>query len=377
MEPTATRTVPFVDLKRQYEPLKPEIFKALERVFDSCRFIGGEEVKRFEEEFAAWTGVREVVGCGCATDGLFAVMKVLGLGPGDEVLTTAHTATATAEAVTLTGARVVFCDTVSGTFNMDPEDAERRITDRTKALIVVHLYGQPADMDRFCDIARRFGLFLIEDCSQAHGARYRGRRVGTFGDAAVFSFFPSKPVGGFGDGGAVAAKDPDLLVRIRMFCNHGRLSKFDHRFEGMNSRLDAIQAAVLRVLLPHVDQWNAQRRSLAALYTEELSGIDGLELPEVLDEVEPVWHVYAVRVPDRDRLRRYLQERGVGTGIHYPLSLNLLPAYGYLGQGRGSFQRAEYNCEHTLSLPLFPAMTEEELRYVCKAVRDFFETESC
>lgn len=364
--------VPFVDLSRAHAAVRSKLHDAAVRVIDSCTYIGGEEVRGFERDLAEWLGVAEAVGTGCATFGLFAAVRSLGIGPGDEVLTTVHTAIATAEAISLSGARVVFCDIDPQTFNMDPEDLRDRITERSKAVVVVHLYGQPADLDGVMEIARESGLKVIEDCAQALGARYKGRYVGTLGDVGVFSFFPSKPLGGFGDGGAVIARDTGLLKWIRMFSNHGREEKYVHQFEGINSRLDAIQAALLRVCLPHLEEWNRLRREAAHAYSERLSAIDEVQVPAELPGTEPVYHVYCIVVPDRDDLRRYLKERGVSTGIHYPTPLNLQPAYAHLGQGRGHFPRAEYACGHMLSLPLFPGITSEEIRYVCDCIADYF-----
>lgn len=365
--------VPFLDLARQHEPIRNVLHGAACRVIDSCNYIGGEEVKGFEKEMAAWLGVEQVCGVACATSGLFAALRGLGIGPGDEVITTVHTAIATAEAITLSGAKVVFCDLQPGAYNLDPAEIRRKVTSKTKALIPVHLYGQPADLGAILAIARENGLKVIEDCAQAQGARYKGKYVGTYGDAAVFSFFPSKNLGGFGDGGAVTAKDPAVMRRIRMFSNHGRESKYLHEFEGINSRLDAIQAALLRVCLPHLDDWNAKRRNAARRYTAKLKDIPGLRTPAELPETEPVYHVYCIVVPDREALRKHLKEKGVATGVHYPYSLNVLPAYAHLKQGEGSFPNAEHACKNMVSLPMFPAITDAEVDFVCAEIHNFFK----
>jgi len=364
--------VAFTDMARLHAPLREQLHRVALEVIDSGRYVGGPHVKGFEAELAAWLGVEAVCGTGCATSGLLALLKGLEIGPGDEVITTPHTAIPTAEAIGLAGARVVFCDLRPGTFSLDPEAVARRITARTKALLPVHLYGQPADLDAFLTLGREHGLPVVEDCAQAQGARCKGRPVGTLGDAAAFSFFPSKNLGGFGDGGAITARDSEVLRRARMFCNHGRESKFDHEFEGMNSRLDALQAALLRVELPHLDEWNAGRRRAAGWYDERLAPIEAVTTPAVLPETTPVYHVYAVLVPDRDALAAHLQSRGIQTGIHYPRSLNLLGAYSWLGQGEGSFPHAEHACAHTLSLPMHPTITEPEVERVCVAIRGFF-----
>jgi len=364
--------IPFSDLKRQYAPLRSTLHDAAARVIDSGQYIGGPEVRGFEQEMAAWLGVPEIVSCACATSGLFAVMKAMGIGPGDEVITTPHTAIATAEAISLAGAQVVFADLKPGSCNIDPEQVRQKITPRTKALIPVHLYGTPADLDAFKALAAAKGLWLIEDCAQAQGARYHNQYVGTYGDAAVFSFFPSKNLGGFGDGGAAFVRDDALRRRMRMFSNHGRESKYVHEFEGINSRLDAIQAALLRVNLPRLDAWNAQRREAAGWYAQELAGLPDITIPAVLPGTEPIFHVYGILVPDREKLGHHLKSQGIETGVHYPYALNILPAYDHLKQGKGHFPVAEQFCEHEISLPMFPGITREEVAGVGQAVRGFF-----
>lgn len=365
-------TVPFVDFKRQHASINAALHEAAIRVIDSAHYIGGGEVSGFEKEMAQWQGVPEICGVACATSGLFATLKCMGIGPGDEVITTVHTAIATAEAISLTGAKPVFCDIAEGGFNLDISEIEKKITPRTKALLPVHLYGQPLDIDAIVAIARKHKLHLIEDCAQAQGARTQGRLVGTIGDAAVFSFFPSKNLGGFGDGGAVSARNPELMKKIRMFSNHGRTKKYLHEFEGINSRLDAMQAALLRVCLPHVHEWNSQRRQAAARYNEQLAGIPGLVLPGTLPGTEPVFHVYVVVVPDSEALQEHLKKQGIETGVHYPYPLNTQPAYAHMNQGAGHFPRAEYACSHMLSLPVFPSITTAEIDAVCNAVKAFF-----
>jgi len=363
--------IPFADLAQLHAPIRDELRGAALRVLDSGRYIGGPEVTGFEAEMAKAQGVPAICAVGCATSGLFALLEGLGVGPGDEVITTVHTAIPTAEAISLTGARVVFCDLEPDSYSIDPDAVRRAVTPRTKALLPVHLYGQPVNLDPILAIGREHGLPVIEDCAQAQGARYQGKLVGTLGDAAAFSFFPSKNLGGFGDGGAISARDPQVLRRARMFCNHGRESKFDHEFEGMNSRLDALQAALLRVELPHLEDWNARRRQAARWYDERLAEIERVAIPKVLSGTSPVYHVYAILVPDRDALAAHLAQRGIETGIHYPQSLNLLGAYAHLGLGKGSFPRAEHVCHHELSLPMHPMITEQEIDRVCEEIRAF------
>ena len=367
------KKVKFVDFSRQHASIRTALVEAAKKVIESGNYIGGDEVKSFEKEMAQSIGVGEICGVACATSGLFSILKSCGIGPGDEVITTVHTAIPTVEAISLTGANVVFCDIAEGGFNIDLGQIESKITPRTKALITVHLYGQPLDLDKAMEICRKHKLFLLEDCAQAQGAEYRGRKVGSYGDAAAFSFFPSKTLGGFGDGGAVTAKDKDLLRKIRMFSNHGRESKYFHEFEGINSRLDAIQAALLRICLRELDGWNAKRREAASWYDAGLDGISGLKRPSVLPGTVPVYHLYAIMVPDREALKNYLNENGIESAIHYPYSLNVLPAYERLKQGKGHFPRAEYACEHVLSLPLYPGISRDEVDYVCETVKKFFK----
>lgn len=366
------RNVPFVDLKRFQSPIRGELYHAARSVIDECNYIQGQPVRDFEQALTQWIGGAPMVGVSCATAGLFALLRSIGVGPGDEVLTTVHTAIATSEAISLTGAQVVFCDIRADTYNIDPLEVQEKITAKTRAIIAVHLYGQPADMDKIADIASASRLFLLEDCAQAMGARHRGRYVGTIGDAGVFSFFPSKNLGGFGDGGAVTARDPGVAEKVAMFSNHGRKDKYLHEFEGTNSRLDTIQAAMLAVCLRHLDEWNRLRQQAAAWYDERLKDISEVTIPVVADHCEPVYHVYVIAVDERERLRTFLNDRGVKTGIHYPYSLNVLPAYAHLNLGKGHFPRAEEACRRVISLPMFPMIVEEEVDYVCRQVREFY-----
>lgn len=364
--------IPFVDLQAQYRTIQDEIDAAIRNVIARSAFIGGSEVEAFRQEFAAYcaAGSGETVycaTCGNGTDALYLTLRALGIGAGDEVLTVAHTFIATTEAVTQTGAKPVFVDIREDTMLMDPEAMEAAITPRTRAIIAVHLYGQPCEMDRIMAIARRHGLKVIEDAAQAHGARWQGRRTGLLGDAACFSFFPGKNLGAYGDGGAMVSRDEALARRVWMLANHGRLEKYTHEMEGVNSRLDSMQAAILRVKLRRLDDWNANRRRVAAQYAARLRG-SGLELPAVHPDAEPVWHLFVVRLADRERLRRALQEQGISTGIHYPLPLHQQPAYAYLGIPEGALPVSERVAKRVLSLPMYPEMTEEQIDTVVQAV---------
>lgn len=367
--------VPFVDLKRQHAPIMQQIIDRVGQTISSCQFIGGRELDQLCRELSDWWGVQGVAGVSSATLGLYAALKAKGIGPGDEVLTTVHTAIPTSEAITMTGARVTFCDIDPRTYLLDVDQAAKQINSRTRAVIPVHLYGQPADMDKLMDMARDNDLYVVEDCAQAQGAKFRGQMVGTIGDAAVLSFFPSKALGTIGDAGAVTARDPRLLERIRMFCNHGRSRKHWHEFEGTNSRMDNIKAAMLRVALPHLEQWNSQRRQIAQWYMERLQGVEDIVLPFCRKDCEHVYHLFVILSRNRDELAGYLAQKSIGTGLHYPYALNQLPAYAYLQQGTGSFPVAEDVCSRVLSLPLFPGLTLEEVETVCSAIKDFYRSD--
>ena len=365
--------VPFVDLSRQFKPLLPAIHAAINSVIERNAFINGPEVREFEKHMAEWIGLPAVCGVSNGTHALALTLEALGIGQGDEVITVPNTAFPTAEAINLSGAEAVFADIKPGFYNLDPEAAERAITPKTKAIIPVHLYGIPADMDSFMSLAKRYKLFIIEDVAQAQGARYKGRRVGTIGAAGCFSFFPSKNLGTFGDGGAVASGNADLIKKVRMLSDHGRLDKFSHMILGTNSRLDTLKAAQLSICLDHLDEWNESRRKTASLYNELLRPYGEIVRPQVPDGCEAVWHLYVIRYSRRDDLKSFLNDRGIKTGLHYPLPLHLQPAYEYLGLGEGSFPAAEAACKEVLSLPMFPFMRSEEVEAVAKAIGLFFE----
>ncbi len=363
------RKLPLVDLHAQYASIKSDIGRAIATVLDSAAFVGGSAVREFESKFAAFCECSQVVSCGNGTDAIYIVLRALGVGPGDEVITVPNTFIATAEAISNTGARPVFVDVRRDTALLDTAQLEAAITPRTKAIVPVHLYGQTADMDAICEVARRRGVAVIEDAAQAHGARYRGRRVGTLGDAATFSFYPGKNLGAYGDGGAMAFMDRALAQRCAKLRDHGRSDKYLHELVGTNSRLDTLQAAVLEVKLAHLDDWNNARRRTAALYLERLADVRDLTLPVVAAENEPVWHLFVVRHPRRDALRDHLEKQGIGVGIHYPVPLHLQPAYAHLGYSAGEFPVAEELSSSCLSLPLYPELTEGDVDRVVAAVR--------
>jgi len=367
--------VPLVDLYAQYLSIKPDVDTAIERTIARSAFIGGEELRSFESEFAKYCEAAACVGVGNGTDALYLTLRALGIGAGDEVITVAHTFTATAEAISSIGARPVFVDIKPDTMLMDPDLIESAITPRTRAIIPVHIYGQPCEMDRIMEIARRHGLKVIEDAAQAHGARWRGRRVGSIGDVACFSFFPGKNLGAYGDAGGVVSRDEDLIRRIRMLANHGRMDKYVHQIEGVNSRLDNLQAAILRVKLRRLDTWNAARERHAQRYCEILSNC-GVILPVVHPEVETVWHLFVIKVQDRDRLQAELNERGIAAGVHYPVPLHRQPAYQHLGIPEGALPVTEQVASHILSLPMYPELTEDQIAAVGKAVSAVTTVES-
>ncbi|MBD1940410.1 DegT/DnrJ/EryC1/StrS family aminotransferase [Microcoleus sp. FACHB-68] len=360
--------IPLVDLKAQYASIRTDIDAAMQAVLDQTAFIGGEELKQFEAEFAAYCGAKACVGVGNGTDALYLALRCLGIGPGDEVITVAHTFIATAEAISLTGAKPVFVDIREDTMLMNPDALEAAITPRTRAVIVVHLYGQPCEMDRILEIARHHNLKVVEDAAQAHGAYWQGQRVGTLGDVACFSFYPGKNLGAYGDGGAVVSQDEDLIRRLRRLANHGRLEKYTHEIEGVNSRLDGLQAAILRVKLRHLDKWNAGRQRHAAHYLEALRG-SGVKLPMVHPQAESVWHLFVVRLREREHLQARLKEQGIATGIHYPLPLHQQPAYKYLGVPEGSLPVTEKVASEIVSLPIYAELTTQQVETVSKAIQ--------
>lgn len=366
--------VPLVDLYAQYLTIKSDIDAAIARTIANSAFIGGHEVQGFEAEFAEYCETKACVGVGNGTDALHLTLRALGIGAGDEVITVAHTFIASAEAICLTGARPVFVDIQKDTMLMDPDALESAVTPKTRAIIPVHLYGQPCDMDRIMEVAYRHGLKVIEDAAQAHGARWRGRRVGSIGDAGCFSFFPGKNLGAYGDGGAVVSHDGSLIHRIRMLANHGRTDKYIHEIEGSNSRLDGLHAAILRTKLRHLDSWNAARQRHSAQYAEML-GNSAVSLPVVNPHAQPVWHLFAVKVLERDLLQKSLRERGIATGIHYPVPLHLQPAYSGLGIPAGTLPVTELTASHVISFPMYPELTPQQIDAVSQAVAEITLTQ--
>lgn len=362
--------VPIVELKSQYLGMREEIDGAIRQVMEASWFILGEQGRRFEEEFAAYLGLPHAVGVGSGTEALHLALLALGVQPGDEVITSPVTAAATACAIRFANAIPVFADVDVRTLTLDPADVERRVTSRTRAIVPVHLYGHAVDMDPLLDLAQRHGLKILEDCAQAHGTRYRGRLVGTLGDAAAFSFYPSKNLGAYGDGGAVTCGTAEIAHQVRMLRNYGEEERYYHSIEGFNSRLDEIQAAILRAKLPHLDAWNARRRAIAAEFGRLIQN-EAVTLPSEAEWSTHIYHLYVVRTADRDALRRHLAEGGVGSQIHYPVPLHLQKAFAHLGQGAGSCPVAEEAAGHILSLPLYPELTEDQVAHVAACVNAY------
>lgn len=361
-------SIPLVDLKAQYDSIRPDIDAAIQRVIDATAFIMGPEVTAFEQAFAAYCGAKHAIGVSSGTAALFLNLIGYGIGPGDEVITTPFTFFATGEAISQAGARPVFVDIDPHTYNLDPALIEAAITPYTRAIMPVHLYGQPAHMEPINAIAQAHGLKVIEDAAQAHGSRYNGQRAGSLADAACFSFYPSKNLGCYGDGGAVVTDDDKLAERVRLLRDHGRTSKYEHSELGYGHRLDGIQAAILAAKLPHLDAWNGSRRQRAARYAELLADTP-IVTPAHLPQTEPVYHCYVVRVPEREAILKQLQAAGIGVGVHYPIPLHLQPAYRHLELERGSYPLSEQAAEQVITLPIYAEMSDEQQDEVVAAIK--------
>ena len=362
--------VPFLDLKSHHLPMMNEINLAIREVIESSAFAGGPFVAAFERDFAAYCDVPYALGVGSGTEALWLSLLACGVGPGDEVITVPNTFMATAEAITYCGARPVFVDVDERTYTMNPAALQSALSARTKAIIPVHLFGQPADMDPIVEFAREHGLYVIEDACQAHGAEYNGRRVGTLGDAACFSFYPGKNLGAFGEAGAVVTCHAELQEKIRILRDHGQVRKYYHSMVGWNCRMDGIQAAVLRIKLRHLERYTELRRTHAAHYDRALSGIGELTVPVHAAWARHVYHVYAIRVNHRDEVMQLLAEKGVGSAVHYPVPVHLQEAYRSLGYQRGTFPIAERCATEFLSLPMFPELTSAQVEIVIEAVKE-------
>ncbi len=366
-------TIPFLDLRQHHAPLRKELSAAFEAVVDAGAFAGGPFVSRFEQSFAAYCGSKFCVGVGNGTDALWLALLALGVGPGAEVITVPMTFMATAEAITYAGAKPVFVDIDPSTYTMDPRALEGAITPRTRAIVPVHLYGQTADLDPILAIARRHGIKVVEDACQAHGAMYRGKRAGSLGDVGCFSFYPGKNLGAFGEGGAIVTDSEELARKVQMYRDHGQARKYHHDVIGWNARMDGIQGAVLGIKLPHLDDYNQGRRRHAEHYRALLDGVPEVVLPLDRPESRHVYHLFVVRVRERDRILQELANRGVHCGIHYPIPIHLQEAYRSLGLGRGAFPVSERCADEVLSLPMFPELTEEQVEVVARELSTCLE----
>lgn len=366
--------IPLVDLKAQYDSLKNEIDAAINRVVKDTQFILGPEVNAFEPEMAAFIGVKYAVGVASGTDALHLALLASGIQPGDEVITTPFTFIATAETITHCGAVPVFVDIDPKTYNIDPALIEAKITKKTKAILPVHLYGQPAAMSPILELARKYKLKVIEDCAQALGARYKGQKVGSLGDAGCLSFFPSKVLGAYGDGGMVVTNNPEIAEKVTILRSHGSQQKYYNYVPGFNSRLDALQAAILRVKLRHLDDWLELRRQKAALYSKLLGQIDGVEPPYAAEDGYHIFNYYTVRLDrklNRDKLSEHLNSQGIATAIYYPLSLHLQPVYKSLGYQPGDFPKSEKAQEEVLSLPIYPELEDKTVEVIVRAIESY------
>lgn len=360
--------IPFVDLKREYHEVKEEIDEAVQRVLESGWFILGKELEQFEEEFARYLGVEHVIGVNSGTDALYLAVKALGIGSGDEVITVSFTVTSTADAVVRNGATPVFVDIDPETYTIDPDQIRKAITDKTRAILLVHLYGHPADMDQIMEIAKDYNLYVIEDTSHAHGAEYKRKKVGTIGHVACFSFYPTKNLGAYGDAGAVVTNDEELALKLKMLRNYGSIKKYHNEYIGINSRLDEIQAAILRVKLKYLDEWNERRRRLARLYNEFLEDSKVIT-PTEKEYAKHVYHLYVIRYEKRNKLQEYLEKKGIKTLVHYPTPVHLQKAYLSLGL-TAKLPVTERVSKEVLTLPIYPHLEEVVIDYISSSIKE-------
>jgi dTDP-4-amino-4,6-dideoxygalactose transaminase len=370
--------IPFVDLGAQYKSIKSEIKIAINEVLDKTAFIKGEQVSLFERNFASLMDAKHCIGVGNGTDALIVALKVLGVGPGDEVIVPANSFIATSEAVSVVGASVIFVDNCPDSYSIDPDRIESKITDKTKVIIPVHLYGQMAEMEKIVEIASRFNIKILEDSAQAHLSEMRvedgsWKPAGAFGDMATFSFFPGKNLGAYGDAGAIITNNDKYAKIARMYSNHGRIAKYNHEIEGINSRLDNLQAAILNVKLNYIKEWTEKRREVANLYTRLLSNVSKVITPSVKSKYNSSWHLYVIRTEKRDKLRDFLNDHGVSTGVHYPIPLPFLKAYKHLGFKDQDFPVAASYQHQILSLPIYPELDIEKITYCCKLIEKFHD----
>lgn len=365
--------VPFVDLKAQYLSIQSEIDDAIKNVIQETAFIGGKYVQEFEKKFSDLYGVKHCISVANGTDSLYIIMKMLGVGAGDEVITVANSWISSAETISQTGARPVFVDCDPVYMTIDEEKIEQKITPKTKAIIPVHLYGQSCEMDKITALARKYKLYIIEDCAQSHFSEYHGQRLGTLGIAGSFSFYPGKNLGAYGDAGCIITNDDELALKCKMFARHGALKKHQHVMEGINSRLDGLQASVLSAKLDHILSWTGKRIENASIYNSYLSQNKHIELPVVRDNTKHTFHLYVIRTGKRDELLNYLKDRNIETSVHYPVALPNMDAYKYLNHSLHDFPVATGNQSRLLSLPMYPELTKEQIKYVSDVVNEFFD----
>ena len=369
---TKFKSITFVDLKAQYLSIKNEIDAAVSDVINESAFIKGKYVQQFETEYAKAHGLKHCISCANGTDAIYVTLKCLGIGPGDEVITVANTWISTAEAISQTGARPVFVDIHTDYYTIDVTKIEEKITSNTKAIIPVHLFGQPANMDVILDVCEQYSLLLVEDCAQAHFAEWKGKKVGKFGIAGTFSFYPGKNLGAYGDAGAIITDDDKFAIKARKFSNHGAIKKHHHDFEGINSRLDGLQAAILSVKLIHIKDWNKKRFDIALHYNELLGDIEGVTIPQIQQDAMHVFHLYVIRVEKREELRKFFNKKGISSGIHYPNPLPYLKAYEYLNYKPADFPIAYNYKDKILSLPIYPELDYPKVKYITSTIREFF-----
>jgi len=363
--------ISLVDLKAQYNSIKTEIDNAIQGVLDSTSFIMGEELERFEEEFALFCNTKYAIGVANGSDALILALRACSITKGDEVITVPNTFIATTEAITHIGGKIAFIDINPKTYTIDVSKIEEKISNKTRAIIPVHLYGQPADLDPIIELAKKYNLKIIEDAAQAHGAEYKGKKVGSIGDVACFSFYPGKNLGAYGDAGMIMTNSEEITQKVKLLRNHGSIKKYEHKIEGYSSRLDNLQAAILRVKLKYLNKWNGMRRKNARKYNELLNNIDGIITPYEADYAKHVYHLYLIRTEDRNQLREKLKSNDIATGIHYPIPLHLQEAYKYLGYKKGDFPITEKASQEILSLPMFAELTDEQIGGIVEIVKNF------
>jgi len=365
--------IPFVDLYKQYTSVKNEIDSAIEHIIKTSSYIGGEPVKDFERNFAEMLGVKHCIGVGNGTDAIYIVLKMSGIGKGDEVITVANSWISTSETIGQTGAKPVFIDIDPDYYTINVDLIEEKITDKTKAILPVHLFGQPAEIDKIKELCEKHDLYLIEDCAQSHFSKFKGQHTGTFGDAATFSFYPGKNLGAYGDAGCIVTNNDEYANRFRMYANHGALQKHNHKIEGVNSRLDGLQAAILNVKLKYILQWNQKRHENALIYNNLLKDIPQIAIPKIRDHASHIFHLYVIRAERRNELQEYLHENGIQTAIHYPTPLPLLEAYKHLSCSETDIPVASSYMNKILSLPMFPELAKEEIEFVSKKIKEFYK----